>query len=50
MCPFGNLMGTNWKLKVNIVGTHCEPGENEKQSLPPPPLPPNFKGKKGKAP
>jgi hypothetical protein len=39
----GNLMGTNSKFKVNIVGTHCERGKNEKQSFP---LPPKLQRKK----
>jgi len=24
-----------WELAGNIVGTHCEPGKNEKKSFPP---------------
>jgi hypothetical protein len=43
----GNPMGTKWKFKVNIVGTHCERGKNEKPILPPP-SPQNFKGKKAR--
>jgi hypothetical protein len=27
--------GTHWELEGNILGTHCEPGKNEKKSFPP---------------
>ncbi len=30
----GNLMGTNWELKGNIVRTHWQPGKYEKKSSP----------------
>jgi hypothetical protein len=30
-----NCWGTHWELEGNIVGTHCELGENEKNSFPP---------------
>jgi len=30
--PNGNLMGTHWELKGNIVRTHWEPGKYEKKS------------------
>jgi len=30
----GNLMGTHWELKGNIVGTNGEPQKNEKKSFP----------------
>jgi len=39
----GNLMGTNWKLKGNIVRTHWQPGKYEKNSSPNPPPPPSQK-------
>jgi hypothetical protein len=37
-------MGTHWKLKGNIVGTHWEPEKNgkKKNPSPPPPSPPKL--------
>jgi hypothetical protein len=43
----GNRLG-NWV--ENVMGTHWEPGENEKNPFPLPPPPQNLKGKESKPP
>jgi hypothetical protein len=45
----GNARDGHWELEGNIVGTHWEPGKNEKKSFfspPPPPLNQHLKRKK----
>jgi hypothetical protein len=43
----GNLMGTHWELKGDIMGTNGEPGKNEKKTFTPSL---KLKKKKSKAP